>query len=118
MSFSCRSSAAPLVPMVLSAGHCTRLTGEAKAVEVRLSSRERAVPVPTRSDNNLENLIKKLLVALGEDPEREGLKKTPSRVAKSLEFLTQGCDKNLPDLLNDAVFEEAVDEMVVVRDIE
>jgi GTP cyclohydrolase I len=72
----------------------------------------------TKAEKDLEGLIKKLLVGLGEDPEREGLKRTPARVAKSLQFLTQGCDNDLSVLLNDAVFEEAVDEMVVVRDIE
>lgn len=66
----------------------------------------------------IEDLIHKLLRLLGEDPEREGLKRTPHRVAESLKFLTRGCDKTPQKLLNDAVFEEHVDEMVLVRDIE
>jgi GTP cyclohydrolase I len=69
-------------------------------------------------DQPLETLIYKLLKQLGEDPEREGLKRTPHRVAESLKFLTRGCEKKLSTLLNDAIFEEQVDEMVVVRDIE
>jgi GTP cyclohydrolase I len=66
----------------------------------------------------IARLVKDLLTALGEDPNREGLKRTPHRVAESLKFLTRGCDHDLKTLLNDAVFEEQVDEMVVVRDIE
>src|SRR5438045_3973987 len=60
--------------------------------------------------DEIEGLVAKLLVALGEDPAREGLLKTPGRVAESLRFLTQGCDDTLDRVLNDAIFEEAVDE--------
>ena len=52
------------------------------------------------SEHEIEGLIRKLIVALGEDPEREGLKKTPQRVAASLKFLTQGCSKELAQVLN------------------
>lgn len=68
--------------------------------------------------DEIEALIRKMLVALGEDPERDGLKRTPQRVAQSMRFLTRGCEKSLQQILNDAIFEEKVDEMVVVRDIE
>lgn len=100
------------------------MTGEAKAVEVRLfREKERSHLAPKvmkteKSEKDLEAIVRQLLVALGEDPSREGLQRTPSRVAKSLAFLTQGCDSHISELLNDAIFEEAVDEMVVVRDIE
>ena len=63
-------------------------------------------------------LVRKMLRELGEDPAREGLVKTPSRVAKAMRFLTQGYRQDPRDVLNGAVFEEVVDEMVVVRDIE
>ncbi|MBI3722792.1 GTP cyclohydrolase I FolE [bacterium] len=70
------------------------------------------------SEGELESLVKRLLSELGEDPSREGLRKTPHRVAESLRFLTRGCSKDLEDVLNGAIYEESVDEMVVVRDIE
>ena len=63
-------------------------------------------------------LIRDLLVSLGEDPEREGLARTPHRVSKSLEFLTSGYGSDPEKILNEAVFTDQYDEMVVVRDIE
>ncbi len=66
----------------------------------------------------MEDLIKQLLVRLGEDPEREGLKKTPKRMADSLAFLTSGYNRKIEDELNGAVFSEDYDEMVLVKDID
>jgi GTP cyclohydrolase IA len=65
-----------------------------------------------------EQLVRHLLSELGEDPSREGLAATPSRVWKSLSFLTEGYGQDAADVVGDAVFEEQYDEMVVVRDIE
>src|SRR5688572_23457147 len=65
-----------------------------------------------------ERLIYDLLIELGEDPEREGLLKTPERVIRAFKFLTEGYRKDVDELFNDAFFEEDYDEMVVVRDIE
>lgn len=63
---------------------------------------------------NFENVLS----TLGEDPNREGLLKTPERVAKAMQFLTHGYDLNPDDLINQAIFHEAYSEMVIVKDIE
>jgi GTP cyclohydrolase I len=65
-----------------------------------------------------EVAIKKVLELLGENPEREGLVKTPSRVAKAWGFLTEGYRQDPKEILNQALFSTSNDEMVVVRDIE
>lgn len=67
---------------------------------------------------NVEKLVTDLLKEVGEDSEREGLLKTPHRVAKSYEFLTSGYKKNIDEVLNGAVFNEKYDEMVVVKNID
>lgn len=71
-------------------------------------------------DRNLEfeNLVRRQLELLGEDPTRDGLSKTPSRVAKSLTWLTRGYQMDVQDVIGDAVFEEEHESMVMVRDIE
>ena len=66
----------------------------------------------------LEECVSKTLVALGEDPSREGLEKTPNRVAKSTLFLTQGYDMCAREILESAMFEEDNNQMILVRDIE
>jgi len=66
----------------------------------------------------LEPVVRSLLAGLGEDPTREGLLQTPARVAESLRFLLSGYGYRLEDVVNGAIFEEAYEEMVVVRDIE
>lgn len=66
----------------------------------------------------IEHLVKDLLKELGEDPYREGLRKTPERVAKAFGYLTSGYGKSVSGVLNEAIFTEPYDEMVVVKDIE
>ncbi len=66
----------------------------------------------------MEQLVTELLGLIGEDPEREGLLRTPHRVARALEFLTQGYAMDVETVLNGAVFQERYDEMVVVKDID
>ena len=68
--------------------------------------------------SRIEALIEELLREIGEDPERQGLVRTPGRVARSFEFLTQGYQLDPQKILNDAVFEESYNEMVIVKDID
>jgi GTP cyclohydrolase I len=70
------------------------------------------------ANSKIEDLVRGLLVHLGEQPEREGLAKTPKRVAASLKYLTSGYGKDIHQILNAAVFDEKYDEMVVLTDIE
>ncbi len=65
-----------------------------------------------------QELVKELLIQIGEDPEREGLMRTPLRVAKAYEFLTKGYRENLDEIMNKAIFSEKYDEMVIVKDID
>ena len=67
---------------------------------------------------DLQKNIREILIELGEDPEREGLVKTPERVDRSLRFLTRGYRQNLDEVVNGALFEAESDDMVIVRDIE
>ena len=69
-------------------------------------------------ETRMEDLIRELLVRLGEDPNREGLFKTPQRVTASLKYLTHGYRQDIEKVLNNAVFEENYDEMVVLKDID
>ena len=66
----------------------------------------------------MQELIRQLLVELGEDPNREGLVRTPQRVEKALRFLTSGYKANIDDVLNDALFSVDYSEMVIVKDID
>jgi GTP cyclohydrolase I len=66
----------------------------------------------------IARLIEQLLKELGEDARREGLERTPERVEKALRYLTSGYDKDVKDVLNEALFVEEYDEMVVVKDID
>jgi GTP cyclohydrolase I len=63
-------------------------------------------------------LVRQLLVELGEDPDREGLLKTPTRVAAALEFLTSGSRVQLKSVINDAIFTQETNSMVIVKNIE
>src|SRR5690606_18835072 len=70
------------------------------------------------NQDRIAALIKELLIELGEDPEREGLQKTPARVAKAYEFLTSGYRKNIDEIINNAIFESQSNNMIISRDIE
>ncbi|MEY5001488.1 MAG: hypothetical protein RLZZ211_1524 [Bacteroidota bacterium] len=69
-------------------------------------------------NSNLQDLYKAVIAQLGEDPTREGLIKTPERVAKAMQFLTSGYDQNPDQIIESAIFHEAYSEMVLVKDIE
>lgn len=73
------------------------------------------MPVNT---GRIETLIRELLIEIGEDPEREGLLKTPHRVAKAMEFLTSGYRTDLTTLINGAIFTQKTNSMVIVKNIE
>lgn len=72
----------------------------------------------TKLLDDLSGHFRAIIDGLGEDPDREGLQDTPMRAAKAMQFLTHGYQQSLSDLVNNAVFESAMDEMVVVQDIE
>lgn len=75
--------------------------------------------MPARQqESTLAHLVEQMLVELGEDPTRDGLVKTPKRVADALRFLTEGYRMNLEKIVNGALFTVKYDEMVIVRDIE
>lgn len=70
------------------------------------------------SEEEMRQAVRTLLLGMGEDPDREGLRDTPKRVVKALKFLTSGYHQSLDELLNGAVFHEDANEMVLVRDID
>ena len=71
-----------------------------------------------KDEKHLEGITKQLLEFIGEDPSREGLVKTPSRVAKAWRFFSAGYNQDLDSIINNAIFNEEAKDMVVVRDIE
>jgi GTP cyclohydrolase I len=72
----------------------------------------------TQDNKEFEELVRRELELIGEDPKREGLLKTPSRVANSMKFLTQGYNSSAEDVVGKGIFEEEHDNMIMVRDIE
>ena len=93
----------------------SKLVAPAQLAPARRPSLQLADEAPTTA---YATMVREQLALLGEDPEREGLIKTPDRVAKAMGFLTQGYSMTLPDVVGDALFEEEHENMVMVRDIE
>ena len=69
-------------------------------------------------ENKLEEITEQLITEIGEDPNREGLLKTPNRVAKAWQFFSRGYNQKIDDVINEAIFNEDAEDMVIVRDIE
>ena len=84
-----------------------------KPTEILLHDTNMQVP-----RENIAGLVRKMIALIGEDPNREGLRKTPERFEKALRFLTSGYNQNVENVLNGATFSVHYDEMVVVKDIE
>ena len=80
---------------------------------VKTTRRNRQAPA-----DPMENSVRRIIREIGEDPHRDGLLKTPNRVAESMRFLTSGYQQNVEEVLNGALYEVAYDEMVIVKDIE
>ena len=77
-----------------------------------------ATDVPTITSASFEDLVREMIVRLGEDPRREGLERTPERVHRALEQLTRGYKEDAEAILRGALFSVGYDEMVIVKDIE
>src|SRR5437868_4786131 len=78
----------------------------------------REIPMSGIYNRTMQDLVRNLLAALGEDPDREGLANTPKRVEKALKFLTSGYDADIDLVLNNALFTVEYSEMVIVKDID
>jgi GTP cyclohydrolase I len=84
-------------------------------------TRQRKESTPEETEQRLEKMsgaIRTILECIGEDPEREGLRETPLRYAKAMLYFTKGYEENVRDLVNNAVFHEDHDELVIVKDID
>ena len=91
-----------------------KVASGARVRRSRVSSHDEA----SAGEDPIEGLMTKLLLELGEAPERNGLQNTPKRVAKAMRFMTQGYRQDIDHLLNGALFPIEYDEMVIVKDID
>jgi GTP cyclohydrolase I len=89
-----------------------------KRSQEKMSETTEIIIPPAAGTEGIADLVRKMIVLLGEDPNREGLRRTPERFEKALRFLTSGYRQDPDKLLNGAMFSVCYDEMVVVKDIE
>jgi GTP cyclohydrolase I len=92
-----------------------------KGDKLKGAANKRVMTMPTTNaadDKALERAYREVLERIGEDPERDGLKRTPERMAKAMQFLTRGYREDPAQMLRGALFEVDYDEMVIVKDIE
>ncbi|MDP9158692.1 MAG: GTP cyclohydrolase I FolE [Acidobacteriota bacterium] len=85
---------------------------------MKKDSHHEVIDAPTLTSASLEELVREMIVRLGEDPAREGLVRTPSRVQSAWEFLTRGYKEDPEAMLKNALFSVNYDEMVIVKDVE
>lgn len=86
-----------------------------------LGTRDRLEESPAKAAERLSKLsgaVRTILECIGEDPDREGLKATPERYARAMLFFTKGYQENVRDIVNNAIFHEGHNELVIVKDIE
>jgi GTP cyclohydrolase I len=89
-----------------------------KTATKKVMSMKREVEPVSLTSATMEDLARELLLRLGEDPERDGLQRTPERMSRSLQYLTRGYKEDPEQVLRNALFEVSYDEMVIVKDIE
>src|SRR5262245_11548799 len=130
MSLPASTANAPAAPQAIGTARMNGIGGWRPSVEAdcphdtypRLSGSKHGLPAivapQSLSDASLQDLIREMLTRLGEEPQRDGLQKTPERVDRSMRFLTKGYQENPEQLLRGAMFDVPYDQMVIVKDIE
>jgi len=104
-------------PSINGNGHASLKTPEVRPDRASRFVQEATLEHPEVGQAEMQEAVRTILLGVGEDPDREGLLKTPKRVAEAMRFLTSGYSQSLDELVNGAIFDEGHNEMVLVRDI-